>query len=41
MTGDPRLVRALVACYPARWRTRYGDEYAQLLSDLNIARRPG
>jgi hypothetical protein len=40
MTGDPRLVRALVACYPARWRRRYGDEYTQLLCDLRIHRRP-
>jgi hypothetical protein len=40
MIGDPRLVRALLACYPRRWRHRYGDEYAQLLCDLNVARRP-
>ncbi|GIF47274.1 hypothetical protein DFJ67_6908 [Asanoa ferruginea] len=40
MTGDPRLVRALLACYPAGWRQRYGDEYAQLLCDLRIHRRP-
>jgi hypothetical protein len=40
MTGDVRLVRALVACYPAGWRRRYGDEYAQLLCDLDIRRRP-
>lgn len=40
MSGDPRLVRALVACYPAGWRRRYGDEYAQLLCDLRIHRRP-
>lgn len=37
---DDALVRALVACYPARWRRRYGDEYAQLLSDLRVHRRP-
>ena len=40
MTGDRRLVRALVACYPSGWRRRYGDEYAQLLCDLRIHRRP-
>jgi hypothetical protein len=34
------LVRALVACYPAAWRRRYGDEYAQLLCDLRVHRRP-
>lgn len=38
--GDVRLVRALVACYPAGWRRRYGEEYAQLLCDLGIHRRP-
>ncbi|MCU7730219.1 hypothetical protein ODJ79_41435 [Actinoplanes sp. KI2] len=41
MSGDGRLVRVLVACYPAGWRRRYGDEYAQLLCDLRIHRRPG
>jgi hypothetical protein len=40
VSGDVRLVRALVACYPAGWRRRYGDEYAQLLCDLRIHRRP-
>jgi hypothetical protein len=40
MSGDARLVRVLVACYPAGWRRRYGDEYAQLLCDLRIHRRP-
>jgi len=40
VSGDDRLVRALVACYPADWRRRYGDEYAQLLEDLGIQRRP-
>lgn len=40
MSGDVRLVRALVACYPAGWRRRYGDEYAQLLCDMRVHRRP-
>jgi hypothetical protein len=41
MTGDPRLVRTLVACYPASWRRRYGEEYAQLLCDMRVGDRPG
>lgn len=40
MTRDPRLIRVLLGCYPARWRQRYGDEYAQLLCDLRVGRRP-
>ncbi|QLQ36558.1 hypothetical protein [Micromonospora robiginosa] len=40
MSSDSRLVRALVACYPPAWRHRYGEEYAQLLSDLRVHRRP-
>ena len=40
MRGDGGLVRALVACYPAGWRRHYGEEYAQLLCDLRIHRRP-
>jgi hypothetical protein len=40
VTADPLLVRTLVACYPAGWRRRYGDEYAQMLCDLRIHRRP-
>jgi DNA-binding MarR family transcriptional regulator len=40
VTGDPRLVRALVACCPTGWRRQYGDEYAQLLCDLRAHRRP-
>jgi hypothetical protein len=40
VSGDVRLVRALVACYPAGWRRRYGDEYAELLCDLRVHRRP-
>jgi hypothetical protein len=39
---DSRLVRVLVACYPAEWRRRYGPEYAALLSDsLPAASRTG
>ncbi|MFC0004072.1 hypothetical protein [Micromonospora siamensis] len=41
MSGDGRLVRTLVACYPARWRRRYGEEYAQLLCDLRVHRHAG
>ncbi|MFF5173467.1 hypothetical protein ACFY3U_12595 [Micromonospora sp. NPDC000089] len=41
MSDDGRLVRTLVACYPARWRRRYGEEYAQLLCDLRVHRRAG
>jgi len=40
VTGDPLLVRTLLACYPAGWRRRYGDEYAQMLCDMHIHRRP-
>jgi hypothetical protein len=40
VTGDPLLVRGLLACYPVGWRRRYGDEYAQMLCDLHIHRRP-
>jgi hypothetical protein len=40
VSGDVRLVRALVACYPAGWRRRYGEEYAQLLYDLHVHRCP-
>jgi hypothetical protein len=40
MTGDPRLVRALLACYPADWRERFGAEYSQLLCDLRVHRHP-
>ena len=29
---DPLLVRLLLACYPASWRRRYGDEYADLMT---------
>jgi hypothetical protein len=41
VNGDTVLIRALVGCYPAAWRRRYGDEYAQLLCDLRVHRRPG
>lgn len=40
MSGDLRLVRALVGCYPLKWRHRYGEEYAQLLYDMQVHRRP-
>jgi hypothetical protein len=40
MSSDPRLVRALVGCYPPEWRHRYGEEYAQLLYDMQVHRRP-
>jgi hypothetical protein len=40
VSGDVRLIRALVACYPAGWRRRYGEEYAQLLVDMRAHRRP-
>jgi hypothetical protein len=32
MNRDPLLVRLLLACYPASWRQRYGDEYADLMT---------
>ena len=40
MSSDRRLVRALLGCYPPAWRQRYGEEYAQLLCDLRVHRRP-
>jgi hypothetical protein len=44
MSAESVLVRCLVACYPADWRRRYGDEYAAVLSDSLMAapasRRP-
>ncbi|SCE91783.1 hypothetical protein [Micromonospora mirobrigensis] len=40
MSSDARLVRALVGCYPPVWRRRYGEEYAQLLCDMQVHRRP-
>lgn len=32
--GDPLLVRAALSLYPARWRDRYGEEFASLLTDM-------
>ena len=26
----------LIRCYPARWRTRYGDEFAALLDERRL-----
>jgi len=40
MIRDPWLVRSLLACYPTGWRRQYGDEYAQLLCDMRVHRRP-
>jgi pimeloyl-ACP methyl ester carboxylesterase len=34
-----RRARLLVRCYPPAWRTRYGDEFVQLLVD-EISERP-
>jgi short-chain Z-isoprenyl diphosphate synthase len=31
---DPRYVRMILGCYPPRWRERYGEEFAALLTDL-------
>jgi hypothetical protein len=31
---DPLLVRAILSLYPPRWRERYGEEFASLLTDL-------
>ena len=33
MRRPPFLHRLLVACYPGRWRERYGDELLQVLAD--------
>ena len=33
MSRPPFLHRLLVACYPGRWRARYGDELLQVLAD--------
>jgi nitrite reductase/ring-hydroxylating ferredoxin subunit len=30
---DPAIHRALLLCYPAAWRERYGDEFLALLAD--------
>ena len=31
---DPLFVRAVLRLYPARWRDRYGEEFAVLLTDM-------
>jgi short-chain Z-isoprenyl diphosphate synthase len=31
---DPLFVRVVLGLYPARWRKRYGEEFAALLSDM-------
>jgi short-chain Z-isoprenyl diphosphate synthase len=31
---DPRYVRVILRLYPPRWRERYGEEFAVLLTDL-------
>ncbi len=31
-----RLIRFLLKCYPARWRTRYAEEYVALLEQLPL-----
>jgi len=31
---DPRFVRAVLVLYPPRWRERYGEEFASLLTDM-------
>jgi short-chain Z-isoprenyl diphosphate synthase len=31
---DPRYVRVILGLYPSRWRERYGEEFAALLTDL-------
>jgi short-chain Z-isoprenyl diphosphate synthase len=31
---DPRYIRVILGLYPARWRERYGEEFAALLTDL-------
>ena len=31
---DPLLVRVVLGLYPARWRERYGEEFAALLKDM-------
>jgi hypothetical protein len=37
VTRDRLLVRVLLAGYPARWRERYGDEFAAVLADMVAA----
>jgi hypothetical protein len=37
VTRDRLLVRIALAVYPARWRERYGDEFAAVLADMLAA----
>ena len=37
--GAVRRAKRLVRCYPPAWRTRYGEEFTQLLLD-DISERP-
>ena len=39
MRGDADRVRSLLRCYPASWRDRYGEEFAELLL-ADLAERP-
>ena len=34
---DPLLVRVVLSLYPARWRDRYGEEFAALLTDMTAS----
>lgn len=34
---DPLFVRAVLSLYPRRWRDRYGEEFASLLTDMAVA----
>jgi hypothetical protein len=33
------MIRALVALYPAKWRAKFGDEFAALLEDTRLTPR--
>ena len=35
---DPLLVRVVLGLYPARWRERYGEEFAALLGDMTAGK---
>ena len=37
---ETRLIGAALACYPARWRQRHGDEAAELATLLILDGRP-